>query len=97
MKDPFYEQKAIANRNRERIVKALTDKPLIFSELREALDLSKPVLDNHLKFLISQRELVHNKKAMPQNCWRLVETRDKPFAFFDKQVKGTKALSWQVL
>ena len=63
MKDPFYEQKAIANKNRERILKALTDKPLIFSELREVLDLSKPVFANHLKFLISQRELVHNKKS----------------------------------
>ena len=56
--DPYWSQKVIKKRNRKTVLHALANGPMPFTQLKEKLGLSKPVLSNHLKHLKERKYVV---------------------------------------
>ncbi len=65
--------KALADRNRIRIIKMLQQKPLCVCEIREVLDISQPAVSRHLNIMKNAGLIEDEKDGVWTNC-RLPES-----------------------
>ena len=62
MSDPYWHQKHTKKRNRDHVLHALAGGPRSFTQLRNEVGLSKPVLSSHLKDLGNRGDVVKAKE-----------------------------------
>ncbi len=75
MKEAIKVFKALADRNRLRIVKALMVRPLCVCELQKILNISQPSVSHHLKIL-SEAGIIEYERDGQWMVYNLVESPD---------------------